>query len=113
MKYLVILLITITLGACDTSKDTMFSEDKDRSKYEVEYETLDSFDEVNARYEVIWDKQKNPIIEKATEGMYGFSYDEGSKCIIVMAKPSQYSLKELERTLGHEHLHCRFGAWHK
>lgn len=113
MRYIAILLLILGLGACDSPREDRFAEYKGKSEYTIEYEILDSIESINKRYDEIWIKQKNPITKRVTEDMYGFAYDKGTKCIIVMAKPSEYTLQELERTLGHEHLHCIYGAWHK
>lgn len=113
MRYVLIVILSLILSSCSETEDTRFSEEEDKQSYTVEYEVLDSLRAVKGRYKEIWDKQSNTITKKTKGGIYGFAYDKGTKCIIVMAKSSEYTLKELERTLGHEHLHCRYGAWHK
>jgi len=115
MKILIsLILIMFMLISCeDSSKINIFDEDKSVNKYSIEYEVLDTFDDVDRRYKEIWDQQDNKLIEYEKGQRWAFSYHKGKTCVIVRAKTSEYSLKELETTIGHEHLHCIFGAWHK
>ena len=82
------------------------------TQYTTVIKLLNSIDEVNAEYERVWKLQKNPIINFEKGDRYGFSYMSSDVCFVVIAKEDRFVLKEFERTLGHEHLHCMYGAWH-
>lgn len=113
MKFITIALLSLALISCSETNDTRFSEEKDNQSYTVIYEIFNTLENVKKRYNEVWDTQTKVVIKKTNKDMYGFSYFKGNKCIIVMAVSSAYTLRELEKTLGHEHLHCRYGAWHK
>lgn len=104
-------LLAILLTGCSDSEP--FKNTDPKKDYTVHYEYVD---DVNKRYEEVWSMQTKIIIEKeevqSNQKRLGFSYNVGNKCMIVLSN-DPLSQKELETTIGHEHLHCIYGAFHK
>ena len=107
---LVALGVGFILYSIYTGKDKidLFNDLTPRTDYHVVYELSD---DVDARYKEIWALQNEAVIEFEEGTRYGFSYNKGSTCVIVIDK--NIKQKQLERTVGHENLHCMFGAFHK
>lgn len=109
---IIALIVIFTFGGCEQSPRDTFSEIPIIAKYTVEYEVLATMKDVDARYNEIWNQQTTTIIKRETGSMYAFAYRRGKTCVIVIAQSSEYSLQQYEITVGHENLHCMYGAWH-
>lgn len=115
MKYLRIFLLVSLLAtivaSCDTNQ-TEFTPDYYKQEYSVTYHVVETTDQVRQRFHELTNPdseiQDNPSAE-----MYGFSYNKGEKCHIVMVELSKLSIRDATDLVGHENLHCMFGSWHK
>ena len=102
---------SIVLVSCSKQKQPF--EGPVKSNYVVEYHYFNSEKSLEAEYNKKIGKNKG---ENTAKGhLKGFSYHYSNNpnvCHITLLKPSLYSLKELQTTIGHENLHCMFGTWH-
>lgn len=113
MKKLLLLVSIVLLASCERPSEKNFKDIEPNTDYEVRHIFLDDFKAVDEEYDRIYQLDKNlDKIEYETGERLGFSYFMGDVCYIVMAKASKYTLRDFERTLGHEHTHCLFGSWH-
>lgn len=120
--------IGLTLSSCDDApKNDIFNDMTPRLDYQVVYEIVPDFKAIANRYDEVWSMQTDIMIKeeilhavmrpgqriKRKDIREGFSYNKGLICVIVLAEPHNYTLELLEQTDGHEHLHCKYGAWHQ
>jgi len=117
---LVLVLASVILTGCEETREVT-KPLKVSSPVVVNYQFLDHPEDVNnLYYSLLSRKTEESIGEEdlrtnkkgVAPTRWGFHYYYKGECFIVMVRPSWFSYKEFEQTLGHEMTHCLFGEFH-